>query len=67
MKYDLITVRSTRVPYKVSRPADVYAALKRYTQVARGDPYNQLPLSQRAVARYTQVAEAWLAPRLLFG
>ena len=30
MKYDLITVRSTRTPYKVSRPADVYAALKRY-------------------------------------
>jgi DNA repair proteins len=31
MKYDLITVRSTRTPYKVSRPADVYEALKRYT------------------------------------
>ena len=30
MKYDLITVRSTRTPYKVSRPADVYEALKRY-------------------------------------
>jgi len=30
MKYDLITVRSTRTSYKVSRPADVYEALKRY-------------------------------------
>ena len=30
MKYDLIAVRSTRTPYKVSRPADVYEALKRY-------------------------------------
>ena len=30
MKYDLITVRSTREPYKVSSPIDVYAALKRY-------------------------------------
>jgi DNA repair protein RadC len=52
MKYDLITVRSTRTPYKVSRPADVYDALKRYTQVAERDPYNQFPLSQRAIARY---------------
>jgi DNA repair protein RadC len=30
MKYDLITVRSTRTLYKVSRPSDVYEALKRY-------------------------------------
>jgi DNA repair protein RadC len=30
MKYDLISVRSTRTPYKVSRPVDIYAALKRY-------------------------------------
>ncbi len=30
MKYDLVTVRSTRTPYKVSRPSDVYEALKRY-------------------------------------
>lgn len=30
MKYDLITVRSTRTPYKVSRPSDVYEAIKRY-------------------------------------
>jgi len=30
MKYDLITVRSTRTPYKVTRPEDAYAALKRY-------------------------------------
>ena len=30
MKYDLISVRSTRTPYKVSRPVDVYSALKRY-------------------------------------
>jgi hypothetical protein len=30
MKYDLISVRSTRTPYKVSRPVDIYAALRRY-------------------------------------
>lgn len=30
MQYDIISVRSTRAPYKVSRPSDVYAALKRY-------------------------------------
>jgi len=30
MKYDILSVRSTREPYKVTRPADVYAALKRY-------------------------------------
>jgi len=30
MKYDLISVRSTRTPYKVSRPVDIYAVLKRY-------------------------------------
>jgi DNA repair protein RadC len=30
MKYDIVSVRSTRTPYKVSRPVDVYAALKRY-------------------------------------
>jgi DNA repair protein RadC len=30
MKYDIISVRSTRTPYKVSRPSDVYGALKRY-------------------------------------
>jgi len=30
VQYDIISVRSTRIPYKVSRPADVYAALKRY-------------------------------------
>ena len=30
MKYDIISVRSTRTTYKVTRPADVYAALKRY-------------------------------------
>jgi DNA repair protein RadC len=30
MKYDLISVRSSRTVYKVSRPADVYEALKRY-------------------------------------
>jgi hypothetical protein len=47
MKYDLISVRSTRTPYKVSRPVDIYAALRRYTQVYEGDPYNQFPLSQR--------------------
>jgi hypothetical protein len=52
MKYDLISVRSTRTPYKVSRPVDIYAALRRYTQVAERDPYNQLSVSQRAIARY---------------
>jgi DNA repair protein RadC len=30
MKYDLISVRSSRQIYKVSRPVDVYAALKCY-------------------------------------
>jgi len=30
MKYDIISVRSSRQVYKVSRPVDVYAALKRY-------------------------------------
>lgn len=30
MQYDIISVRSTRTSYKVTRPADVYAALKRY-------------------------------------
>ena len=30
MKYDILSVRSTRAPYKVSRPADAYEALKRY-------------------------------------
>jgi len=30
MKYDLISVRSTRTPYKVSRPVDIYAAFRRY-------------------------------------
>jgi DNA repair protein RadC len=30
MKYDIISVRSSRASYKVSRPADVYVALKRY-------------------------------------
>jgi DNA repair protein RadC len=30
MKYDIISVRSTRTPYKVTRPADVFAVLKRY-------------------------------------
>jgi len=30
MQYDIISVRSTRAPYKVTRPADVYTALKRY-------------------------------------
>jgi hypothetical protein len=35
-----------------ARPSDVYEALKRYAQVAEGDPYNQFPLSQRAIARY---------------
>jgi len=30
MLYDIVSVRSTRTPYKVTRPADVYEALKRY-------------------------------------
>jgi len=30
MQYDIISVRSTRAPYKVTKPADVYTALKRY-------------------------------------
>jgi len=30
MQYDIISVRSTRTSYKVTRPADVYTALKRY-------------------------------------
>jgi len=30
MKYDIISVRSSRTVYKVTRPADVYAVLKRY-------------------------------------
>lgn len=30
MRYDIISVRSTRTPYKVSRPADAYLALRRY-------------------------------------
>lgn len=30
MQYDIVSVRSTRTPYKVTRPADVYTALKRY-------------------------------------
>lgn len=30
MKYDIISVRSSRQIYKVTRPADVYSALKRY-------------------------------------
>lgn len=30
MQYDIISVRSTRTPYRVTRPADVYTALKRY-------------------------------------
>jgi hypothetical protein len=29
MKYDLISVRSTRTPYTVSRPVDIYAELQR--------------------------------------
>jgi DNA repair protein RadC len=32
MKYDIISIRSTRVPCKVSRPVDVYAALRRYAK-----------------------------------
>ena len=30
MKYDLISVRSSRTPYKVTCPTDLYSALKRY-------------------------------------
>lgn len=30
MQYDIISVRSSRTVYKVTRPADVYAVLKRY-------------------------------------
>ncbi len=31
MKYDLISVRSSRTPYKVSSPADIFKVLKRYS------------------------------------
>jgi DNA repair protein RadC len=30
MKYDIISVRSSRTVYKVSRPVDVFSVLKRY-------------------------------------
>lgn len=30
MQYDIISVRSSRTVYKVTRPADVYSVLKRY-------------------------------------
>lgn len=32
MKYDIISVRSSRTVYKVSRPVDVFSVLKRYTK-----------------------------------
>jgi DNA repair protein RadC len=30
MKYDVLSVRSTKVPYRVTGPKDIYAALKRH-------------------------------------
>jgi len=30
MQYDILSVRSSREPYKVSSPSDIYAVLKRY-------------------------------------
>ena len=31
MKYDILSVRSSRTPYKVSCPSDIYAVLRRYS------------------------------------
>lgn len=30
MKYDILSVRSSRTPYKISRPADLFKVLNRY-------------------------------------
>lgn len=30
MKYDVLSVRSTKVPYRISGPKDIYSALKRH-------------------------------------
>jgi DNA repair protein RadC len=43
MKYDIISVRSSRTPYKVSSPSDIFAVLRRYAS-ARSERFIVLTL-----------------------
>lgn len=43
MQYDLLSVRSTREPYKVSCPSDIFSVLKRYAN-ARNERFIVLTL-----------------------
>jgi DNA repair protein RadC len=43
MKYDILSVRSSRTPYKVSSPSDIFAVLRRYAS-ARNERFIVLTL-----------------------
>jgi hypothetical protein len=58
MQYDIISVRSTRTPYKVTRPADVYAALKCYA-TSKVEEFFAISLDgQHAILHINMVSEA---------